>query len=206
MIVGGRTGYVSADRAKAHILDLRTKGVGYKSIAEACSVRSTTVQRIAAGRTKMVRVFTEQEILSVDVGARAEGATVAAGPTREKMAALLRLGFTKGEIGTALLKRPVYAFSVLRRDRVKLRTAAAVEKLMKKVESGDLVPRRWGDPADVKELIRRGVQIPLRQSAELRDHFLEELAELRRSREALKPQNRSIVNAESTIHLAHFKE
>lgn len=198
-------GLVPADRARAHLLALSAAGIGRRNVAAACSVSPSLIKKIMRGERTQVRKSTEAQILSVDSGALADYSTVPRGPVMERIASLRRLGFSAAEIARVLGSRDRH-LRIGQRTRIQLRKAAAVEKLMKRVEKGEVTPRSWGDPKDIKELIRRGVQVPLGMGAEHRAHFLMELEELRRSRTELKPQNRSEVNAEATINLAHFQE
>lgn len=196
---------VSTNKALAHLKKLSDAGVGYKSVASACSVGHTTLLKIITGRVKRIRVSTEREILSVDEDALADGALVPAGPTNELLKQLLQLGFRKRELARHLgVETPRLQLGT--RDRVQLHTAAKVEKLVRQLARGEVVPKAWCTPGEAQELVRREIDIP-RPDGPLSavDAFLHELRELRELRR-LSPKNMNKQPGEAMINLANFKE
>jgi hypothetical protein len=117
---------VSATPARAHIAALSREGVGFKSVADACSLSPTTTWLIRVGRRERILAETERRILSVDGGARAGGALVRAGSTWSRVRILLAEGFTKAELARRLgYQRPALKIG---RGRITARIAVRIER------------------------------------------------------------------------------
>lgn len=138
-------GTVPAGPVREHLLRLRRAGVGYKSVATACDVPSSIIAKLLAGEGT-VRAATAKRILEVDVGARADGARVRGKLVfrmRRQLRRLVAAGFRKGELALLLGSRTA-ALQIGRSGRARLSTVAAVDRLWRKWERGELVPRSWG--------------------------------------------------------------
>lgn len=119
-------GLVDAAPARRHLRALSRKGVGYKTVGDACDVSKTTLFEVLAGRKTKIRAHTLRRILEVDAGARADHATVPAAATWKKIDALLAKGFKKGELARRLGRKT--AALQIRRTRVLAKTAHEVER------------------------------------------------------------------------------
>jgi len=150
-------GLVSARAAQKHLLRMRRKGIGYKTIADAAGVSRSLCQELVTGKVKQVRVQTERRILATDEGARTEGCRVPAETTKRLIGQILARGFTQTWVSRQLGCQ-VYVFSKrawAHRKTVKTVTAVKVEKLWRRVKAHELKPRpRWVDSAPTWSLIR----------------------------------------------------
>lgn len=200
-------GLVPAQRARMHLQKLSKAGVGYKSVADACSVGHTAVLKILTGKVQRIRAVTEKEILSVDSRAIAGGTIIDAARTNQILHDLLALGFRKAELARhlgATTKNP--SLQLGKKPTTTVAAAARIDRFVRQLERGEVAPRAWGSTEEVKELIRRGIRVPKPGFAKsILDEFLYEMNELRELRK-LKPKNLTVANAESTISLASFKE
>lgn len=133
-------GLVSAAAARKHIRSLGSRGVGYKSIADAASLAPQVVLRVRGGKLLRVRVETARKILAVDVGARAGGARVAAHRTWARLDALIARGYTKVWIARQLGQRgPGLQVG---RENVTVSMAYEVQKLFERCRDAEPVGRR----------------------------------------------------------------
>ncbi len=94
---------VPAGRARAHILKLRKRGIGRRTLADVAKVAITTVAELGAGRKTTLRKDTAERLLAAKfedcVGDRH---MVDAAPTQKLLAKLMEMGFTKTEIARRL--------------------------------------------------------------------------------------------------------
>lgn len=104
----GRQSYVPADRARAHIMDLQRHGMGWKRVAQAAGVETSTVWKILYGDTtrnmppsRRVRPATEAKILAVTLDL-ADGAVIDGTGTRRRLQALVALGWSQAKLGDRL--------------------------------------------------------------------------------------------------------
>lgn len=95
-------GLVSAERARAHLLELQAAGVGKLAVRDACDVPASMLHDIRRGAKARIRVETEARILAVDVGAIADGAIVPAAETWRLLNELLGLGIPKYKLARVL--------------------------------------------------------------------------------------------------------
>ncbi len=124
---------VDASAARRHILKLSRQGVGYRSVADACDVRPSTVLAIRTKRRQRIRPETEQRILEVTAAAVADHGYVDATPTRNRIAELCEEGFTKRELARRLgYKSPSVQ---LRSDSVLAIHALRISRLYNQVMS-----------------------------------------------------------------------
>ena len=132
---GGQTNrLVSTARVRAHLHGLSAQGVGYKSVADAASVSYSVMRRIKLAHTTQLREQTERRILAVDVGARAGGAKVPAGPTLRLIAKLVHSGYTRFWIARQLGYRGQGL--QFHTQRITARNAMRVERLYRRIEAG----------------------------------------------------------------------
>jgi len=124
-------GLVPAAAALEHVKRLSRAGVGYKSVAAAADVSSTTIMAMRAGRKTRIRASTEARILGVDRAAVADGAKVQAGRAWKRIRSLLEEGYSKAELARRLGKRqPALQ---LGRGRMTAINASMVERLYRTI-------------------------------------------------------------------------
>ena len=128
---------VDAGPARAHVLALSQRGMGYKMVAECAGVSLSVMQRIRSGERKQLRAHTARRILAVEyaVEALGDGALIDAGPTWKLLDELIGGGYTKTQLATWLLGRPALALQI-RRDRITAATALKVRKLYEDINEG----------------------------------------------------------------------
>lgn len=118
---------VPIDAARAHLKALSDKGVGKRSVQAASDVGLAIIAAILRGTRRHIRRSTERRLLAVDVGALADGTLVDARPTWKLIRAMLRDGYTRGELAEALgSQKPALQ---LGRKRLLASTALKVERL-----------------------------------------------------------------------------
>lgn len=100
----GKNPWVSAERAREHLLMLSAAGVGTNTVTEVSGVSRSSVQGIRVGRQQNVRQRVEARILSVTPDAKLlnDALLVDAGPTWRLLNKLLDLGYTRTEIARRL--------------------------------------------------------------------------------------------------------
>jgi len=125
-------GLVDAAKARGHLLLLSERGVGRRAVQAASDVADTVLEDIKNGKKQRIRASTEKAILDVDEKAISDGALVPAKDTWKRLRKLLRMGFTKTEIATALGSESEVPALQIRRDMVLARTAHRVQKLFDK--------------------------------------------------------------------------
>jgi hypothetical protein len=99
---GDWNGIVPAQRARAHLLELRAAGVGRRQVADASGVGEVIVANIGIGSRLNIRARTERAILAVTAKAVADGALVDARPTWKRLNQLLAWGYTKAHLAREL--------------------------------------------------------------------------------------------------------
>ena len=136
-------GLVSPTRAREHLLALSKAKIGYKAVADACDVGKTTLARIISGENTPIRARIERAILSVDLGARADGSLVDASGVNATIGKLRARGFTLRHLARLLGYSSSATFLQLGRlHRCTARTRAKVERLWRRVETGEVRPER----------------------------------------------------------------
>jgi len=125
---------VSTARVLVHLDGLSAQSVGYKSVADAASVSYSVMRRIKLAHTTQLREQTERRILAVDVGARAGGAKVPAGPTLRLIAKLVHSGYTRFWIARQLGYRGQGL--QFHSQGITARNAVRVERLYRRIEGG----------------------------------------------------------------------
>lgn len=115
LIAYGRydSGLVDAAPARAHVLELSTKGIGYKRVAQLAGLHVTTVRVLISGRedgarkgelAKRIKRATSDAILAVQPSLEVLGARVPvpAAPYVRRLKALVALGWSQSQLATAL--------------------------------------------------------------------------------------------------------
>jgi hypothetical protein len=171
---GEHNGLVSAEPARLHLAELSRRGVGYKAAADAASVARSVVAKIASGAKSQIRVRTAASLLSVDIGAAADGAVIDGAETWANIAWLIEQGLTRGEIAQRIgNKTPALQ---IRRDRVLVTTAARIAKLRREVEEENRISQGLPEicahcgyshaPADRLAIVRRMLPMETRDLQE----------------------------------------
>ena len=197
-------GLVSATKAREHILSLRAKGIGKRSVAAACNIGLGSVCKIIQGKKK-IRANTEKQILSVDIGALADGAVLDSKEANGLIDAILARGFKKTELARLLGSvGRVPSLQLGKAETMTLGNIAKVKKLAKMINQGKVFPKSWGPKEDCLTLVRREVPVPsLTNNKDDIAHFLLELKELRAL--VTTPAFTRKTN-EEIIHLSKFRE
>ncbi|MBL8387038.1 MAG: hypothetical protein JNK17_02255 [Hydrogenophaga sp.] len=124
---GEWNGLVPAEKARAHVLALREKGIGRRQVADAAGVSETSLSLMLSGRRTKIRAMAERALLAVTEAAVADGAYIDAGPTWKLLDELVATGYTKAEIAIALgYSRGALQFS---REQCTAANAYQVERL-----------------------------------------------------------------------------
>lgn len=128
---GDWNGFVPADRARQHMLELAEKGVGRRAVGAASDVADSILMAIRSGEKKQIRARTEKKILAVTEEAISDRALIAAKPTWKKIHKMIVWGYSKAEIA----KRLGYTNPALQLDqnRVTARNAHDVDKLFAEI-------------------------------------------------------------------------
>jgi len=124
-------GLVPATRARNRLKKLSERGVGYKAVAAACDVGTTTVAKILSGEKTKIRKRTYDAIMAVDQGAVADHALVPADRTWRMLKRLEEEYFTKARVARILGYRS--RALQIGRNRVLARTELRVERLYRRV-------------------------------------------------------------------------
>lgn len=119
---------VSSERARAHILKLKSYGLGSNSIADSCGVGPATVRLICLGRKPLIYKRTEMRILSVTPEGMADGVLIDATVTRVLLRELLNEGWSRRDLARALGNKG-RLLPMLYRNRVTASMGARVERL-----------------------------------------------------------------------------
>jgi len=130
---------VSAERAKAHLAWLSSRGIGRKTAADAAKVAASVVSLIVDGHRLKIRAQTERRILAVTEAAAADRARIDGTETLRRLAELVACGYTKSRIASEIIGRPVRGLQI-RASRVTARTAERVRVVYERL--------RYATPAD----------------------------------------------------------
>lgn len=131
--------YVPAGRARRHLAELSTAGVGQKRVAEVSGVPHGSIAKIVYGDprrgmapSRRIRLETERRILAVSIADAADRAKIDARPTWELLDELVARGFTKTWLAKMLgMKCPALQ---LGRHRVTAANARKVARLHKRLD------------------------------------------------------------------------
>lgn len=128
---GDWNGLVPAGRAKKHMRNLTSQGVGRRAIAAASDVSETVLTAIRNGRKRQIRARSERAILAVTVAMASDHALVSAVGTWLRIRELLEEGYTEAFIAKELGYRRRYL--QLGKDQVTVRNANEVEQLHRRL-------------------------------------------------------------------------
>jgi len=142
--------YVDAGPARAHLEQLRARGIGLNQIARLAGVAPSTLTRLAArtsgngaSTTGLIRAEPARRILAVpipvDANTHAPGSLVDATGSRRRLQALVAIGWTQADLARHLQRRPSNLRQTLHSQLVTAATAADVR---------DLYDRLWNHPPD----------------------------------------------------------
>jgi hypothetical protein len=124
---GDWNGFVSADKARAHLMSLSHRGVGKRAVAAASDVALSVLTEIRTGRKQQIRARTERKILAVTPAMASDRALVKPGRTFRLIAALKDEGFSKAELARRLgYRNGALQFQA---NRMTARNVARVENL-----------------------------------------------------------------------------
>lgn len=130
---GEGNGIVSADKARAHILDLAKINVGRNAVADASDVAKSIVCDIRSGKKTRIRAETERRILAVTKDAAADRALIPATETWEYLNKLLADGHSKALLSKLLgYRAPALQ---IKKTQVTVRTAYQVKRLYEEMRS-----------------------------------------------------------------------
>jgi hypothetical protein len=131
---------VSAEKARAHLEVLTKDGASATLISKLSGVHSMAILRVLRGEQTLVLESTEKRLLAVG---HAESALVCSKPTRALIGRMRARGFTLMHIARLLgYSSATRALYVASRERMLASTAAAVERLWRRIEAGTVHPER----------------------------------------------------------------
>lgn len=131
---GDWNGVVDASPARSHLRSLSKAGVGRDSIAAACDVPASTIDKIRKGEKPRIRNRTLSRILAVDERARAAHSTVPIGPTLRLIDELVSDGYTRAQIAVWMgYETPALQF---RSQLITVQRAVDFERLYKRIRAG----------------------------------------------------------------------
>lgn len=124
--------YIDATDVRAHILELRQRGVGKRTIATLAEVALTTVDKLSKNPDRLVDPTVAERLLSVTIDDARGRQYVPAGPTWRKVHALRRAGWTKKRIAQEMTGNPNTIALQLGRKRITAANARKVERIYRK--------------------------------------------------------------------------
>lgn len=123
-------GLVDAKPARKHIRAMSRVGIGYRTLADAARVNTSTVRQVMTGERRKIRKSTLEAILSVDEGARADHALIPGGETQRILRELEPEFLTKRNLAQAL---GYQSYGTPNRSRITVRNAHRVRRLARRV-------------------------------------------------------------------------
>ena len=125
------SGYIAADRARAHLLVLAEHGLGVGAVNVATDIIPSIIIGIRNGKRTRLQKRTEKKILAVTPDLALDHALVDAAPTWRRIHEMLAAGTPESVILAALDRTgPI---TRLGRSQVTVRTAALIERLHTKL-------------------------------------------------------------------------
>ncbi len=123
-------GNVPTARALAHIARLSRAGIGSHQVADASGVARSIILDMKAGRKTHIRKSTQERILAVDAGARADRSLVSAKRTQALLRQLIEEGgFTRSRLARELGYQGANPVLRFRTAKIAARNALKVELL-----------------------------------------------------------------------------
>jgi len=133
---GDWDGIVDAEPARVHVTRLGRVGMGYKAVAAAAGVPTSTLWAVKTGNRTRIRASALSRILGVDLYGRSDGQLIDARGTWRLLNRLTDDGYTKAQLAFWLgSKTPKLQ---IQRGQVTVRTAARVERLYRMIQAGRL--------------------------------------------------------------------
>ena len=126
------SGYVAADRARAHLLFLAEHGLGVGAVNVATDIYRSIIIGVRNGTRTRLQKRTEKKILAVTTDLALDRALIDAAPTWCRINEMLAAGTAEAVILDAL-ERPG-PISRLGRTRVTVITAARIERLHQRIK------------------------------------------------------------------------
>lgn len=123
-------GLVDATPARKHIRRMSRLGVGYRTLADAAGVNTSTTRQVMTGEKKTIRKSTLERLLSVDEGARADHALIPAGETKRILRELEPEFLTKRNLAAALGYR---SYGIPSAKRITVRNADRIRRFRDRV-------------------------------------------------------------------------
>lgn len=169
---GNWNGFVPADKARQHMVELSAKGIGRRAVALASDVCETVISDIRRGKKTQIRAQTERKILAVTPDAASDGALVDAAPSWKLINALLAVGFSKARLARELgAKTPALQVS---KKQVTVRKAYDIRRMHDRLIQSDEVPV---DASTARSKIRELRNELIRASQIARELGIEHLVE-----------------------------
>jgi transcriptional regulator with XRE-family HTH domain len=103
---------IDAQPAVERLKLLRRNGIGARTVEELTGISRSTLREITSGQTKRIRPDTLDLIMQVTYDDRPGGTQVDARPTWQLINKLLRKGFTKVAIATAIAGKPTHQLQI----------------------------------------------------------------------------------------------
>ena len=119
---------IDAQPALDRLKMLSRNGIGARTVQELTGISRTTIKEIMCGQTKRIRPETLDLIMHVTYEDRPGGTRVDARPTWQLINKLLRKGFTKTAIATAIAGKPTLSLQVSK-HQVTLRVERRVQQM-----------------------------------------------------------------------------
>lgn len=136
-------GLVDATPARKHLRALSRRGVGYKTVADAAGVGHTMLFEVITRTRRRIRAQHEKKILAVDEGARADASLVPSQRSRKLLNKMLAMGYTRAWLSKQLgAKGYAGVFQGKERGQITAKMELKIEKLYRKIESGELEQAR----------------------------------------------------------------
>lgn len=164
------SGYVAAERARAHLLFLAEHGLGVGAVNVATDIIPSIIIGIRNGKRTRLQKRTEKKILAVTPDLALDHALVDAAPTWRRINEMLASGTRKCDILAALGRQG--PLSRLGRTHVTVRTASLIERLHQRLSAvlpDNVVvlarPPRSEPPVVANTIPQRQSALPCRISA-----------------------------------------
>lgn len=132
---GEWNGLVDAKPVRLHLLYLKRKGIGTRTVCDYTGLGRTMVQEIRSGRKTRIRKMNAERLLALDTSCFSGGSLVSAKQVWREIDWLIGEGFTQGEIA----KRLGYKTLKLQIGKKKVtgRTKVKIDRLVGKLRLGE---------------------------------------------------------------------
>lgn len=154
---GEGNGLVSAERARAHLAWLSSRGIGRKTAADAAKVAASIVSKVVDGQRTKIRAQTERRILAVTEAAAADRAYIDGEATWRLLDELLASGYSRARVASEVMGRSVRALQIVR-GKVTPRNAERVRQAYERLRLADAASAARAN-ALVQELREEGFRL-----------------------------------------------